>query len=184
VAVPAQDELPPILTNLEMVAEDVVTGHVRPERVPPQAHARFFKCAAALAMVAVFAGRHEVLPDVLAAEAARHDMIERQVTALCAAVLTGMVVALQDVAAAEPELRTWTPDEVDKADDRWKLESVTRAAENAGALLQNLGFPPVDEQEGAPSVAHIERLVVLIEDEYSAVYHIALRDSEYSRKSV
>src|SRR2546423_12822513 len=38
----------------------------------------------------------------------------------------------------------------------------------AEAVLQHLGLAAVDEHEGAPSVAHVERLVVLVENEDAA----------------
>jgi hypothetical protein len=38
-------------------------------------------------------------------------------------------------------------------------------------VLQDLSFALVQEDEGAPDVAHVERLIVLIEDENRRAIH-------------
>src|SRR6188508_2291923 len=88
------------------------------ERRAQQAHPRLIHEAAALAVIAVFARSHEVVPRVCAAAMPRNDVIERQVVRLDAAVLAGVLVANEDFASAQTDARTGTLDSVLESNDR------------------------------------------------------------------
>ena len=66
---------------------------------PVQAQARLLERLAALAVVAALAGGDEVLPGVTAPAMARHHVVERQVVRLPAAVLAGVTVTAEHLAA-------------------------------------------------------------------------------------
>ena len=71
----------------EVRREQRVEVAARLERRAEQPEARLLERLAALAVVARLAGGDEVLPRVAAATMARHDVVERQVVRLAAAVL-------------------------------------------------------------------------------------------------
>jgi hypothetical protein len=89
-------------------------------------------------------------------------VVERQVSRLLAAVLAGVAIAQEDVAAGEPSLRSWSADQIDEADDGWDLEKRGGAVEVTAAVFDDLRFTAVDQYESAPDVADVQRLVVLI----------------------
>jgi hypothetical protein len=96
----------------------------------------------------------------------RYDVVQGQVARLPAAVLAGIAVALEDLLTTEAHLRSGSLDHVDEADDGRQSEDKGGAAESPSALLQHLSLASVKQDEGSPGVADVERLVVLIEDEY------------------
>ena len=75
-----------------------------------QPEARLLERLAALAVVARLAGGDEVLPGVAAAAMARHDVVERQVVGLPAAVLAGVAVAGEDLAPRQLHPRSRAAD--------------------------------------------------------------------------
>src|SRR6185503_1230327 len=77
----------------------------RLEGRPMQPEAGLLDGLAALAVIAPLARRDEVLPRVPAAPMARHDVVQGQVVALPAAVLAGVAVAGEDLAAAQLDPR-------------------------------------------------------------------------------
>lgn len=64
-------------------------------------HVGFFEQAAALAVVARRAGRNDVDPIVFAAQVAGNNMINGQVICTPAAVLAGVIIAPEHLAAGE-----------------------------------------------------------------------------------
>ena len=89
-------------------------------------------------------------------------MVERQVARLLAAVLAGEAIAEKDVAAGQATLRARSANEVDKPDDGGDFEEQRGAVEITAAVLDDLGFTAIDQNESAPDVADVQRLVVLI----------------------
>ena len=88
------------------------------DRPAQQAHAGLVGHPPALAVIAVAAGRDEVVPAVAAATMARHDMVEREPRDLPAAVLARVPVADEDLAARQPHAGPWPLDPILEADDR------------------------------------------------------------------
>src|SRR5688572_16674322 len=77
--------------------EQRVDVTARLERRAHQPHPRLLREPPTLAMVAVLARRHEVVPCVQPAAVARNDVIERQVVRLRPAVLAGVLVTHEDL---------------------------------------------------------------------------------------
>jgi hypothetical protein len=108
---------------------------------------------------------------VLAAPIAGEDVVEGEVTRAASAVLAGVAVAQEDVAAAEAPARVRASDYVDEANNRGDLKYEGGAMQVAPSILQHLGFASVDEDEGATSIADVEGLVILIKNEYGCICH-------------
>jgi hypothetical protein len=83
---------------------------------------RFLRGATGLAVVAVLAGGDDVLPVVLAAAVAGKDVVEGEVTRATSAVLTGVAVTQEDIAAAEASTGPGSSDYVDETNNRGDLK--------------------------------------------------------------
>ena len=70
-----------------------------------QVHVHFFHFAPTFAMIAVGAGRHNIRPDVLAAQMTRHHMVHRQAAIALSTILTGIIVAAKDLTAGQLDVR-------------------------------------------------------------------------------
>ena len=77
----------------------VIRSGVRPLGHGAQPHARLFRRAPTLTMVAAPAGAHEIFPAMSAATVARYDVVERQVVRLLAAVLAATLIPPEDLSA-------------------------------------------------------------------------------------
>jgi hypothetical protein len=90
---------------------------------------------------------------------------------MLAAVLTGIVVAAEYLLAREAHLWPWPLDHVYQANDRRQQEGVAGAAEIAVPVLQHLRLASIDQHKGPPGVADVQRLIILIQDQYSGIDH-------------
>jgi hypothetical protein len=131
----------------------------------------FLRSATGLAVVAVLAGSDDVIPVVLAAAIAREDVVKGEVTRAASAVLAGVAVTQEDIAAAEASARLRSSDNVDEANNGGDLKNEGGATQVAPPVLQHLGLASVHQDEGTTRVADVERLVILIENQYGCVYH-------------
>ena len=112
-------------------------------------------CFAALAVVAALAGTHQVVPGVRSGLAARDYVVQRQVARAHAAVLAGIIVADEDLFAAQAGAWVGPPDQVLQADDRGAVYRQRGRVDDLVVKLQNLGLSAQHQNESAPDVAHV-----------------------------
>jgi hypothetical protein len=153
------------------VVEGVVGVEYGWGRLTDELHVCFLRGATGLAVVAVLAGGYHVVPGVLAAPIAREDVVQGEVSRLASAVLAGVAVAQEDVAAAEASAGARSSDYVDEANNRGDLKNEGGATKVASPVLQHLGLASAHQDEGAAGVADVKRLVVLIENQYGYICH-------------
>jgi hypothetical protein len=99
-----------------------------------------------------------------AAQAARDDVIDRQVGYMLPAVLAGVIVAAENLTLGEPY--TW-PRPLNhplQADNRWPWEDAGNRFYLAAAIEHQGGFSVQDQANGAACGAHINGLKVSIEN--------------------
>ncbi len=113
---------------------------------------------------------HEVLPGVAAAAMAGHDVVERHVVGLAAAVLADVAVAREDLATRQLDPRSRAPDEVLEADDGGRAELRPRRPDHLVVVLDHFGLLAEQEAEGSRQVTDVQRLVVLVQNENDAVH--------------
>lgn len=70
---------------------------VRADGSAHKLHLRFVRCLAAFYIIAAQARAYQILPGVLATSAFRHDMIDRESDAGCAAILAAVAVSAQNI---------------------------------------------------------------------------------------
>ena len=116
---------------------------------------RFLGRAARLAVVARLAGGHHVLPVMAAPAMPGQNMVQRQVSRLLPAVLTGKAIAQENVATGKTPRWPGSADEVDQPDYRRDLEDRGWTVKVSAAVLNDLGLATVDQYESAPDVADV-----------------------------
>ena len=133
-----------------------------------QRHIGLLGSTAALAVVAVTAGRHHVLPGCLATARARQDVIDGQVgaTRLSPAVLAGLTIASQNAAARAGQPHTARNlDITHQPDDQRNIEEETLRAEALLGCLNQFGLLLEKQNNCTPSRDKLKRLVACVEDE-------------------
>ena len=131
----------------------------------PQRHACLDECLTPFAAIACGARADDIFPHVLAAAIARNDVINRKMVRLCAAVLAGEIVATKDGAARQFDAWTRSLDLVREANHRRARESRRRGRNVAATVQNDFGSAADEEHNRAVRVAHVQRLVVLVENE-------------------
>ena len=120
-------------------------------------------------MVARSARSHDVVPRVLAAAMTRHHMVQRQVVPSLAAVLAGVLVALEDLLARELHDRPRPLDVIDETDHRRRLQIQTLARDDVTVLLDHRCLLFRKQDDSTPHVAHVQRLEIQVEYEHVRV---------------
>src|SRR5581483_9027962 len=140
-------------------------GRGRPRRAAHR-HRNLLGQAVSLAEVAGRAGGHDVLPDGLAATAARHDVVERQPARAVPAVDAPPAVPREEGAARDLPLRSTRHMNVrDQPDHVRPRVGVRRRMERVSELLQHLGLALEDEHVSPTHRAHVERLEARVQNE-------------------
>lgn len=97
-------------------------------------------------------------------------MIDRKVMRANAAILAGVMIADEDLAAREFYPGSGTPDEVPQTDDRGSGVHVARSCDAGHVLLEDIGLPTDDQNERTPDIANVERFVVLVQDQNGVIH--------------
>lgn len=154
----ADDILAPFLIEIASRALDnfKMEATVRPARLAAQSHTGFFGSAVALLDVAADASSHQIFPSITAATGAGNHVVEGKLFAAIVAVLAGVSVPFQDVAAGEWNFFVRNPDIMPQADDsregKVPIEIVT-------VVFQLLSFS-FEQQDNRPSpTGNVERFV-------------------------
>src|SRR5258707_4323176 len=153
---------------LEVLMEQVVARRPRLAGLAAQQHARLVRRAPTLAVVAAAAGADQVVPAVAAAAMARDDMVQSEIAGADAAVLAGVMIANEDLAAGEPHARSRPFDHVHQPNDRWPREEPIGGADGDFGVFEHLSLAAVHQDQSSACVAHIQRLVVLVQHQDSA----------------
>ena len=101
---------------------------------------------------------------------ARHDVVQGEVVGLAPAVLAGVPIPGEDLAAGQLDARPRSADVVLQADDRGRAVFGPRRPDHLVVVLDHLGLLAEHEPEGPRQVADVERLVVLVQHEHDAVH--------------
>ena len=102
---------------------------------------------------------------MFAATMARHDMVDREMVRLDATVLAAEIVATKNRATRKLDPRSRSAHLMRQSNDGWKRKRGGRRVDVPAAVHDNFRFAANEQHHRAMRVAHIQRLVVLIEDE-------------------
>ena len=101
---------------------------------------------------------------------AGHDVVERQVVGLAAAVLAGVPVAAEDLAPGQLDPRPRAADLVLEPDDRGRLVDGADRADLGVVVLDDLRLGAEHQPERPRDVADVQGLVVLVQHEHDPVH--------------
>lgn len=96
----------PIVVLSKVMPEERTRVGARFIRLAPQHHPRFFECFATFFPIAHRTRADDVLPTMCAAAMARHNMINRQVIRLHAAILASEIITTKNGTTRERHART------------------------------------------------------------------------------
>ena len=141
----------------------VVHRHARPLRHARETHVGAARGSAPLAEIAVATCGDKILPAPRAAKPPRNHMVDGEIVRPRAAVLAGVGIADEDLAATQLRHRPRSLDLVQHADDRRPREILAAGLNGVRVPLEDLGLALGEQHDRAPRDAHVQRLVVLIE---------------------
>src|SRR4051794_226957 len=101
---------------------------------------RLLERLAALAVIARLARGDQVLPCVAPTAVARDHVIEGQVVGLASAVLAGVAIACEDLAAGQLHARSWPTDLVLETDDGGRAIFGPRRPDHLVVVLDHFGL--------------------------------------------
>jgi hypothetical protein len=103
-------------------------------------HMHLFYFAAALAVIAVRAGRDNIRPFVPAAHMTRDHMVNRHAPVTFAAILTGIIVASKYLTTRQLDARPWTMDLHLQPNDRWARDHLFYSFYVTASVHDHIGF--------------------------------------------
>jgi len=121
---------------------------------------------AGLPQVTGEAATDDVVPFVTTSPALGNDVVEGDVLAFTAAVLTGVLVAVEHLEAGETLLEAGALDELGEADHRRDGDRGTYGMEFASTVLDHLCLAIDDEYHGSADPADVQRFEVLVQDQH------------------
>src|ERR1035437_5185736 len=135
-----------------------------------QPELRLVEQIAALAVVARLAGGDQVVPRVGPASMPRHDVVQGEVVGLPAAVLAGVRVTVEDLPARQLDAGPRPAGLVLKADHGRRAVVDPRRPDHLVVVREHLCSLAEHQPEGAWQIAHVERFIVLVQDQDDALH--------------
>ena len=102
-----------------------------------------------------------------------HHVVDGQVAPHRAAVLARVPVAAEDLATAQLDTGLRSLDVVLEPDHGGRGDGHRHGVDDLVVASQELGLFRTEQPECAPDVADVERLVVLVQDQYGCIDHRA-----------
>lgn len=126
-------------------------------------HVGFVHAFVTLTMIACLAAGYDIYPFVPSAAAPRNDMIDGEILFGATAVLACEPITNEDLAPVEDHAWSRPSHESAQPNNGRDMERATTTVQIMRVLLQHIGLATENEHYCAANVAHIQRLVVLIE---------------------
>jgi len=129
-----------------------------------QIHVRLLHSTPTFAMVAVWAGSHNVCPNVFPAHMARLHVVHRQPAVALSAILAGIIVAAKDFATRQLDVWARSMNLVLQSNDRRTREQLFDRTNVTTSIHDHIGFACQEQPYGPPRGTNIDRLKVGVED--------------------
>ena len=162
-ALPAADKLTPIGVIGNMPAENVVGIYRRFLGHMEQLHARFFRTAAALPMIAGRACRDHVRPSMQPALIAWEHVIDGEAGLTTPAILACIIVPPKNLAASQFYVRSRPMNLELKPDDGWPRNLELDGADVPPAVCHHVRLASHDQHNRTPRRADIYRLEIRVQ---------------------
>ena len=119
-------------------------------------HIGFFGGARTFFDIALEASGDDIFPGVGATFAARHDMVNRQIVTTVAAVLAGVIVTMQKIAARKTDFFVGNFDVGAQANHRWQRKV---CIDQFAIVLDLFGLAIEQKQHRAAPTTDVERFI-------------------------
>lgn len=163
-----QVRFPPLINLTDIMADEheVVGSH----GFAQQSHMRLFGSSVALAVVAMDARGHEILPGIFSRLRSGHQVVDGQWHLSPTAVLAPMTISTKNVFAGKNDFLIRDLDINAKPDYAWKRHAHGHGAHALALMrLNEFRFSEVQQHDRLLHIANRHRLIILIEDEDLAV---------------
>jgi hypothetical protein len=127
---------------------------------------------AGLSQVAGKAAADDVVPFMSTPAALGKDVVEGDVLAFTAAVLTRILVAIEDLKTREALLQAGTLHELGEPNHRRDGNGGSYGVQFTAAVLDYLCFAIEDQYYGSTNAAYVERFKVLVQDQHRDIGRI------------
>jgi hypothetical protein len=105
------------------------------------------------------------MPGVLSALVTGDDVVDGELPGLSSTILTGVAVPPEDLFAQKLDLGSGTPDHVVEANHGGAREDGSGSMDPPPPVLDDLGLAQKDQHHSSLGVTHVQRFVILIEDQ-------------------
>ena len=136
-----------------------------------QHHPRLGERLAAFLAIARGARADNILPEVRAAAMTRHHVVNRQVIRLNAAVLANEIVAAKNGAARERHAQSRAVHLIRQANHGGTRKFHRRRVNVAATVDDDFRLAADEEDNRASSLTHVQRFVILVENENVLAHH-------------
>lgn len=131
-----------------------------------QLHASLRGCPPGFPQIAGEAATHHILPAVISSSTPRHDVIYGEVFDSLPAVLADELISIEYLEAGEFPLKARTHDILCESYDGRNRKCRIYGVDLTPPILNDFRFSVHDENDCPLHPAYIERLVVLVQDQY------------------
>jgi hypothetical protein len=132
-----------------------------------------FHPSAAFAVVAVWTGRHYIGPDVLSTEMARHDVVHGQAAFTLSAILAGIIIAAEHLAACQFYVGT-RPMNLDlQPDDGRPWQQLLYRTNMSTAIHHHVSFARQEQANSPACGTDIDWFEIGVEHQHRFVHHSA-----------
>ena len=162
-SLPAVDVRLPLLIFAQMPAKNVYGTRRRFLWNAHQLHVRLLHPAAALTVIAMGAGCHNVRPDMLAPHMAGCDVIHRQAALALAAILAGIIITAKDLAACQLDVGARPMNLNLQPDDGRTRQQLFHRPNVSTPIHDHIGFARQEQANRPPRGTDIDRLEIRVE---------------------
>jgi len=118
----------------------------------------------AFAVIAVWAGSHNIRPDMLSPKVTRGDMVNGQVSFALPAVLAGIIVATKDLTTCQFDVWARAVDLVFQPDHGRTRQQLLYRTDMSTSIDDHVGFARQDQTNRAPCRTDVDWFEISIKD--------------------
>lgn len=137
-----------------------------------QLHVRLRRSLVSLLEIAPSTARNKVVPCMGTTGPPWNYVIDRKLPSTSSAILASVIVPRKDRVPRKPELRHGPPHLVAHLQHRWCTHVAPNRDQRVIAIVNDLRFSKEQKANRTPHVAHVERLVIAVENQNLVTYQI------------
>jgi hypothetical protein len=148
----------------EQVIGNIEAIITRRTRLMQQLHPCFIRTAPTFAPITGDAGTDHIVPGVLSTPTPRNNVVQGKFFRLPAAILAGVLVAIEYLEPAQFPLMTRPINHIDQPDYGRYLKHLVNRVKLTSAILQHFSFATENQHYGPTRATQIEGLITLVKN--------------------